>query len=80
MTALNLVSGKKPSFTVFTDADGKPINSSTIALSKAAVGLAIDTTSDGFQKRITNEDGTITGGGIAMQDVPSGRKSWSILR
>jgi type IV pilus assembly protein PilY1 len=80
LTALDLVSGKMPSFTVFTDVDGDPINSSTIALNKAAVSIAVDTGSDGSQLRTTYEDGTIGRDPIPLPNVPSGRKSWSILR
>ena len=65
----------------FPDENGDPIASSTIALSAGAVGLGLDTTKDGTQTRITNIDGTITQDQVSdVQGIPSGRKSWSILR
>ena len=81
LTALDIVTGKAPAFAVFTDENGDPIISSIIALSAGAVGLGLDTTKDGTQTRITNIDGTITQDQVSdVQDIPSGRKAWSILR
>jgi Tfp pilus tip-associated adhesin PilY1 len=81
LTALDVVSGLAPSFEVFDDGDVNTIASSTIALSAGAVGLGLDTTKDGTQTRITNIDGTITQDQVSdVQDIPSGRKAWSIIR
>jgi type IV pilus assembly protein PilY1 len=81
LTALDVVTGKTPAFEVFDDGDDNTIASSTIALSAGAVGLGLDTTNDGTQTRITNIDGTITQDQVSdAQDIPSGRKAWSILR
>jgi type IV pilus assembly protein PilY1 len=81
LTALDFVSGKTPDFAVFLDEDGNPLSSSTIGLNNGAVGLGLDTTKDGTQTRVTNIDGSITQDQINnVQDIPSGRKSWSILR
>lgn len=81
LTALDLVTGLKPDFDVFFDSMGNPISTSTIILNNGAVGLGFDTTQDGTQTRITNIDGTITQDKISnVQDIPSGRKAWSILR
>ena len=81
LTALDFATGKTPNFPVFTDSAGIPIASSTIPLNNGAVGLGLDTTSDGTQTRVTNIDGTITQNQVSnVIDIPSGRKSWSILR
>jgi type IV pilus assembly protein PilY1 len=80
LTALDFVSGEPADFVVF-DSTGNPITSSTVALESGAVGLGFDTTQYGTQTRITNIDGTITQQQISnVQDIPSGRKAWSILR
>jgi type IV pilus assembly protein PilY1 len=80
LTALDVVSGKPPGFAVFTVA-GVPQTSSTIVLNNGAVGLGFDTTKDGTQTRITNIDGSITQDQISnVQNIPPGRKAWSILR
>ncbi len=81
LTALDVESGLSPGFDVFVDENGNPIDTSTIALSNGAVGLDLDTTGTGKQTRITNIDGSIDQEQISdSQDIPSGRKAWSILR
>jgi type IV pilus assembly protein PilY1 len=81
LTALDIVSGQTPDFAVFTDDNGDPVASSTIALTSGAVGFGIDTTKDGTQTRVTNIDGTLTQEKVSTaKGIPSGRKSWSILR
>ncbi len=81
LSALGVESGLTPDFPVFTDELGNPIRSSTIRLNSSVVGLGLDTTGDGKQTRLTNDNGSIDQDRVSVsRDIPSGRKAWSILR
>ncbi len=84
LVSLDLLSGLVPDFTVFPDGDGSSNSSDTFSspvteLTNSVVGMGIS----GIENTLilTNENSSITTKNVTDgRPIPSGRKSWSIIK